>query len=361
MEEKAKVITGHDVGVGLNVSAGVLTVSVDDVTVKIENGKIVAKQGVDLRVKQVNGDQASGKLKVTIAGENGEDEQVIETSLSQLMALSKANGNVATTKEDGIYVGEAEVFKAVSNHIDSSTVLKNVRGELSSKLQFTSHVRVVEAGAISHFVFRKALNSSQQAICTGFKVGDDWYGDRPDVGNYKDLFSDATLNRNMLDDVMPALVAPSQPTNPSNQADPTKPVTPAQPTTPVTDRVGFFYTPSAEGGTLELVNWDSTDPDMVITEFDGVRYTPALTPAPVEREELSNGKYKFTYKLKPTNTSRDDSISGVCDFTINGKQIYGDMVQFTDRNGNSNSHIFGAEADSVNGVIEWLSNHLPSS
>lgn len=360
MEEKGKVITHKDVGIGLNIDNGSLAVKTDGVTITIEGGALVAKQGVDLRVKQIIGDQESGKLKVTVAGENGEGEQVVETSLAQLLALSRAADNLAKANEDGVFVGKSDVVDAVKEQIDNTTVSPNSRGQLSSTLKFSPNVRVVEAAAITHFMFRQALNSDQHTICTGFKAGGVWYGDRPQEGTYQDLFSGETLSHSGVDNETPALVAPVAPNQPTQPTDPAQPTEPTQPVAP-TDKAGFIYTPGTNGSTLELVNWGDLQPALAIKEFDGLSYEPPLIGIPASKEQLSNGKYKFVYNLKPSTTRRDEYTGGNCDFTINGYQVNGNITPIYAEDGISHTGVFGVLGGDEASVISRLQNAFPSS
>lgn len=106
-----KVVTDADIGAGLKIENGKLLVEVDGSTIKIVGNQLVATQKVDLRVTAMTAEE--GKLKVTVADENGENAQTVETTLAKLIALSQAEGNLAVAKDDGIFVGKAEVKAAV--------------------------------------------------------------------------------------------------------------------------------------------------------------------------------------------------------------------------------------------------------
>lgn len=102
-----KVVTDQDLGEALAVEGGKLVLKVDGVTIKIEGNQLVATQKVDLRVTAMTAEE--GKLKVTVADENGGNAQTIETTLAKLIALSKTEGNLAEANEDGIYVSKAKI------------------------------------------------------------------------------------------------------------------------------------------------------------------------------------------------------------------------------------------------------------
>ena len=105
-----KVVTDADIGAGLKIEAGKLLVEVDNSTIKIVGNQLVATSKVDLRVTAITPEE--GKLKITVADENGENAQTVETTLAKLIVLSQAEGNLAEAKDDGIFVGKAKVVEA---------------------------------------------------------------------------------------------------------------------------------------------------------------------------------------------------------------------------------------------------------
>lgn len=112
MAKQVKVVTSADIGDGLKVEGGKLLVSVDGTSVKIEGGKLVATSQVDLRVTAIAADKETGKLKITVADADGGNTQTVETTLADLIALSKDADNLAEVKTDGIYVGKTAVKDA---------------------------------------------------------------------------------------------------------------------------------------------------------------------------------------------------------------------------------------------------------
>lgn len=106
-----KVVTDADIGAGLKIEAGKLLVEVDNSTIKIVGNQLVATSKVDLRVTAITPEE--GKLKITVADENGENAQTVETTLAKLIVLSQAEGNLVEAKDDGIYVGKVKVVEAV--------------------------------------------------------------------------------------------------------------------------------------------------------------------------------------------------------------------------------------------------------
>lgn len=115
---KIKVVTERDIGDGLIIENGKLKANVDGTTIVVEGGKLVAKipeAGVDLRVTAIKADKKTGKLKVTVADADGGNEQIVETTLADLVAISQEADNLAEAKDDGIYVGKAKVVEAVKD------------------------------------------------------------------------------------------------------------------------------------------------------------------------------------------------------------------------------------------------------
>lgn len=115
---KIKVVTERDIGDGLIIENGKLKANVDGVTIVVEGGKLVAKipeAGVDLRVTAIKADKKTGKLKVTVADADGGNEQTVETTLADLVAISQEADNLAEAKDDGIYVGKAKVLEAIKD------------------------------------------------------------------------------------------------------------------------------------------------------------------------------------------------------------------------------------------------------
>ena len=109
-----KVVTDQTIGEALEIRDGKLHVKVDGVTVKIEGNQLVAVQGIDLRVTALEHDKVSGKLKVTVSDAQGGNQKVVETDLGSLLTLSKAEGNLIQSKDDGIHVGVGDVIDAMT-------------------------------------------------------------------------------------------------------------------------------------------------------------------------------------------------------------------------------------------------------
>lgn len=110
MAKQVKVVTDSDIGAGLAVIENKLQVALDNETIVIEGGKLVAKAKADLRVTGMNA--ADGNLTVTITDGQGGNATTIQTTLASLLALSAEAGNLAEKKADGIYVGKTAVKEA---------------------------------------------------------------------------------------------------------------------------------------------------------------------------------------------------------------------------------------------------------
>lgn len=112
MAKQVKVVTEGDVGAGLKVEGGKLLVAVDGVSIKVVGNQLVATSQVDLRITAIAADKETGKLKITVADAEGGNTQTVETTLADLIALSKEADNLAEVKTDGIYVGKTAIKNA---------------------------------------------------------------------------------------------------------------------------------------------------------------------------------------------------------------------------------------------------------
>lgn len=64
--------------------------------------------------------------------------------------------------------------------------------KMNSVLQFTDRELQIPPAQIQQLLFRELLNSNRVMVCTGFQYGNEWYGDRPDNGAYKNVFTGTT-------------------------------------------------------------------------------------------------------------------------------------------------------------------------
>lgn len=115
MAKTIKVVTEGDIGKGLKVEGGKLLVEIDEGTLEFKGNQLAAKiptQNVDLRVTAITADKVTGKLKITVADAEGGNAQTVETTLSDLIALSNNSDNLATIDNGGIYVSPASVGQA---------------------------------------------------------------------------------------------------------------------------------------------------------------------------------------------------------------------------------------------------------
>lgn len=121
MAKTIKVVTENDIGKGLKVEAGKLLVEIDEGTLEFKGNQLAAKiptNNVDLRVTAIAADQQTGKLKITVADAEGGNQTVVETTLSDLIAMSKNLDNLATIDNGGIYVSPASVQQAAKTAAD---------------------------------------------------------------------------------------------------------------------------------------------------------------------------------------------------------------------------------------------------
>lgn len=121
MAKTIKVVTENDIGKGLKVEAGKLLVEIDEGTLEFKGNQLAAKiptNNVDLRVTAIAADKVTGKLKITVADVEGGNVQTVETTLSDLIALSNNSDNLATIDNGGIYVSPANVKQAAKRAAD---------------------------------------------------------------------------------------------------------------------------------------------------------------------------------------------------------------------------------------------------
>lgn len=121
MAKTIKVVTEGDIGKGLKVEDGKLLVEIDEGTLEFKGNQLAAKiptSNVDLRVTNMAVDQVTGKLKLTVADAEGGNAQTVETTLADLIALSKNSDNLATVDNGGIYVSPASVGQAAKRAAD---------------------------------------------------------------------------------------------------------------------------------------------------------------------------------------------------------------------------------------------------
>ena len=121
MAKTIKVVTENDIGKGLKVEAGKLLVEIDEGTLEFKGNQLAAKiptNNVDLRVTAIAADQQTGKLKITVADADGGNAQTVETTLSDLIAMSKNLDNLATIDNGGIYVSPTSVQQSVKTAAD---------------------------------------------------------------------------------------------------------------------------------------------------------------------------------------------------------------------------------------------------
>lgn len=121
MAKTIKVVTENDIGKGLKVEAGKLLVEIDEGTLEFKGNQLAAKiptNNVDLRVTAIAADKVTGKLKITVADAEGGNAQTVETTLSDLIALSNNSDNLATIDNGGIYVSPAAVQQKAKQAAD---------------------------------------------------------------------------------------------------------------------------------------------------------------------------------------------------------------------------------------------------
>ena len=75
-----------------------------------------------------------------------------------------------------------KVTVIVEADLDNQTVNVSDDHKVGSMFLLTSQAITIQPTSLRNLIFRKSKNSNYPMFCTGYQVGDDWYGDRPDDG-----------------------------------------------------------------------------------------------------------------------------------------------------------------------------------
>lgn len=75
-----------------------------------------------------------------------------------------------------------KVTVIVEADLDKQTVNISDENKVGSMFLLTSQAVTIPTNQIKDLIFRKSQNSNYPMFCTGYKIGDDWYGDRPGDG-----------------------------------------------------------------------------------------------------------------------------------------------------------------------------------
>lgn len=75
-----------------------------------------------------------------------------------------------------------KVTVIVEADLDKQTVNVSDDHKVGSMFLLTPQEVTIPANQIQNFIFRKSQNSNSPMFCTGYQVGNDWYGDRPGDG-----------------------------------------------------------------------------------------------------------------------------------------------------------------------------------
>ena len=81
-----------------------------------------------------------------------------------------------------------KVTVIVEADLDNQTVNVSDDHKVGSMFLLTSQEVTIPTRQIENLIFRKAKNSNFPMFCTGYQVGNDWYGDRPDDGIWLNPF-----------------------------------------------------------------------------------------------------------------------------------------------------------------------------
>lgn len=81
-----------------------------------------------------------------------------------------------------------KVTVIVEADLDNQTVNVSDDHKVGSMFLLSSQEVTVSKNQIENLIFRKSKNSNFPMFCTGYQVGADWYGDRPDDGIWLNPF-----------------------------------------------------------------------------------------------------------------------------------------------------------------------------
>lgn len=81
-----------------------------------------------------------------------------------------------------------KVTVIVEADLDNQTVNVSDDHKVGSMFLLTSQEVTIPVDQIQNLIFRKSKNSNYPMFCTGYRSGDDWYGDRPDDGVWLNPF-----------------------------------------------------------------------------------------------------------------------------------------------------------------------------
>lgn len=197
----------------------------------------------------------------------------------KVLSIIPSDDGILITYDDGTYTTASKdvLSKELAGKEDKDTV-QVVDGKVVAKqiedtntIQFTGNGITVDTSQISELVFRQIDQnknpSNRIMLCTGVKVGDEWYGDRPDRGSYLNPFTNETIEDN----------------------------------TPVeVHQAQFLYKENPNGNTIEIIGFTENDaaPILSVSEY-GNKESPnpdeVLTPTEVI-DVLLQGKPAKAYK-----------------------------------------------------------------
>lgn len=90
--------------------------------------------------------------------------------------------------------------------IRASESTRNEQSKLNAVVHFMNRELTVPASQIQLLLFRELTNSNHLMVCTGFQYRNEWYGDRPDDGEYINAFDNLKLYRGVKPTPKPRIV-----------------------------------------------------------------------------------------------------------------------------------------------------------
>lgn len=217
--------------------------------------------------------------------------------------------------------------------LDEETIGVTEDNKVQSMFILTDQELTVAANVIQQFIFRKAKNSNYLMFSTGFQFDNEWYGDRPDDGVYKDPFTNKYYERK--GNVVTEYVPPKPDIQPVNKA-------------------ALIFEETWQGVKVRLANLNGFDMGSV----------PYLKNITYNGNNLGSANWvaegnEFVFNSSTTAVNFQ-SVANVT-FTYNGVKYVGTLPKIADNGGLGTFAFYGKEADDWEGIEAQFSklNSLP--
>lgn len=195
-----------------------------------------------------------------------------------------------------------KVTVIVEADLDKQTVNISDENKVGSMFLLTSQAVTIPTNQIKDLIFRNSKNSNYPMFCTGYKIGDDWYGDRPGDGVWiNPLENNQKYQRTGETNVR------YTPTTPPPEESEGK-------------RTRFIVKETNNG--VQLIVESSADDVSTLPYFEDVTYqgTNLDFPTGSSWELLSNTSDYATYYIQSPTKVLSNESSVVLEFSYNGER-----------------------------------------